>query len=350
MANLVYRDYEPNDAEQLCHLHQSVFGVSRAPDFWHWKYDSNPAGKDMNCVAEDTETGQLVGEAGILPVRVGVRGEPVIATQALDILVDEQYRHRRVFLNLYRRAWSRIVDSGAAFSFAFAVETTVRVSTKLMKFTSVAPIPRMVKPLSLIPYVPRRLAIAARFADPLFRIATRPPRVRVPKGAAIQPITRFGARYDLLWARLAPTYPVAVWRDSAYLNWRYIDVPGSNCQAFALERQGEVLGFTVLRGATVKGRKRGRILELVAIDNDEAVAAALLTHALGEFHAQGLTVADCWVFAHHPLWRTTREFGFWPRPRRGRELIARTANGRLAADFLTDAHNWVLSMGDSDEI
>ena len=163
-------------------------------------------------------------------------------------------------------------------------------------------------------------------------------------------VSRFDARYDRFWRRQAVRYPVAIWRDSAYLNWRYIEAPGGEYEAFALERQGEILGFVVLRGVSVEGRRRGRILELIAADDEEAIAASLLSHALGRFREQRFAAAVAWAFAGDPLWGAMRRFGFLARPREGRELVVRNVSNAVSADFVTNPANWRLSMGDSDEI
>jgi hypothetical protein len=350
VSNLVYRPYQPEDAERLCRLHQSVFGVSRTPEVWHWKYRANPAGDDASFLAEDTDTNRIVGQIGLIPLRVGVSGEAVLACQSLDVLVEEEYRSRLVYIELLMRLVDRVAADPRRFAFAFAFgeAVTIKVSTRLLEFRSVAPIPRMVKALSLVPYVPRRLRAVARAADVGLGLATRPRTTPPPSGAGIQRVSHFDSRYDQFWLRQAPRCPLALWRDSAYLNWRYLDAPGANYEAYAVERQGELLGFSVLRSVTVGGRRRGRILELIA--EDEAVTASLLTHALRRFWEERLELAASWVLPGDPLYPAMRRRGFRSRPRKGRELIARTVSNAVPTQFITDPTNWRVSMGDADEM
>ena len=352
MGKLAYRAYQPEDAEKLSRLHSSVFGVSRTPVFWHWKYRANPAGNDLSCVAEDTDTHQIVGENGVIPVRVGVNGEPVLACQSVDILVEEEYRRRLVHFELMARAGHRVMTSRPplAFTFAFGEAVTIKVSSAVLGYSTVALIPRMVKPLSLAPYAPRLLRGAARAADPIFRSVTRPRKAPPPSGATVQRVAHFDARCDQFWRQQASRYPVAVWRDSAYLNWRYLEAPGGDYEAYSMERHGELLGFTVLRPVSLGGRRRGRILELVAAEDDEAIASSLLAHVLSRFGEQQLEVAVSWVLASDPLWRGMRRRGFLSRPRQGRALVVLAHNETVPHDFLTQAENWRVSMGDADEI
>ena len=68
-----------------------------------------------------------------------------------------------------------------------------------------------------------------------------------PLRAECEPIRRFDASFTALWERLAPKFDLAVRRDAAYLNWRYIEPPHVRYSIVALKRQGEVHGYAVYR-------------------------------------------------------------------------------------------------------
>ena len=345
MAKLTYRPYEPEDAEQLCRLQGAVFGITRTPEYWHWKYRSNPAGNDLTWVAKDTETDAIVGMNGLVPIRIGVHGKLVTALQSLDIAVLEEYRSRFVHLEIARRQQT----AGYAFVFGYGEEVTTKVSTTLLGYVAVGPTPRVVRPLSLRPGVPPRWRGLARLADPAFRLATRPRRSPPPAGATIAPVPRFDERYDLFWSDQAKSRPLALWRDSAYLNWRYQDVPEEGYECYGMERGREVLGFSVLRRMLVEGRPRGRILDLAAADDDPAITRALLYHALRRFSEQRVETAAAWVFAADPRWAQMKSMGFVSRPRPGRQMVVYTVSGEVPAEMTASADNWRLSWGDSVE-
>jgi len=345
VPKFTYRPYHPEDAEKLCRLQAAVFGITRTPEYWHWKYRANPAGNDLTWVAEDTDTDSIVGMNGLVPIRIGVYGEQVIAHQSLDIAVLEEYRRHFVHLEIARRQDT----GGCAFIFAFGEAVTVKVSTALMGYVAVGPTPRVVRPLSLGPCVPPRWRRLARAADPVFRLV-RPPRfVPPPRGAVIEPVPRFDERYDRFWREQAKRFPLAVWRDSAYLNWRYVDVPEEGYEAYGMERQGEVLGFSVLRQVPTDGPARGRILELVAAEDDRAITQSLLSHALRRLDQQRLELAAAWVFAADPRWSAMKGVGFISRPRPGRQMVVLTVSGEVPAEMIATPDNWRISWGDSVE-
>src|SRR5439155_24247648 len=68
-----------------------------------------------------------------------------------------------------------------------------------------------------------------------------------PLRAECEPIRRFDSSFTALWERLAPKFDLAVRRDAAYLNWRYIEPPHVRYSVVALKRQGEVHGYAVYR-------------------------------------------------------------------------------------------------------
>lgn len=351
MPKLSYRTYQPEDAEKLCRLQAAVFGITRTPEYWQWKYRANPAGNDVTWLAEDTETHCIVGMNGLVPFRFGVYGEQVVAYQSLDIAVLKEYRRHLVHLEIAMRGMEQMSQNsgGCAFLFAFGEPVTIKVSTALMGFVPVAPTPRVVKLLSLRPCVPPRWRGMARLADPVLRLVARGRAAPPPPGATIRPVPRFDERYDHFWAEQAPRYPLAVWRDSAYLNWRYLDVPEEGYEAYSMGRQGEVLGFSVLRRALVDGRARGRILELAAAEDDPVITRALLSHAVSRFIEQRLGMAAAWIFTSDPRWSAMKDLGFISRPRPGRQMVVRTVSGAVPAEMTATADNWRISWGDSVE-
>ncbi len=343
MPALSYHPYQPEDAARLSELQLAVFGATRSPGYWHWKYRANPSGPDHTWVAEDLETKRIVGMNGLVPMRIGVQGEPVVAYQSLDIAVLEAYRRHFVHLEIARRQG----NGDCAFVFAFGEAVTIKVSTALMGYVAVGATPRVVKPLSLQAAVPAPWRGVARLGDPAFRLLGRGRRASLPAGAEMVPIRRFDERYDRFWWAEAKRYPLAVWRDAAYLNWRYVDTPEPGYEAYGLERGGEVLGFTVLRRTELQGRARGRILELAAVEDDPALLRALLTHDLRRFDAQGLELAAAWVLAGDPRWAELRASGFRSRPRPGRQMVVRPVTEAVPAALLTQPDSWRISWGDS---
>jgi len=89
-----------------------------------------------------------------------------------------------------------------------------------------------------------------------------------PLRAECEPIRRFNTSFTSLWERLAPKFDLAVRRDSAYLNWRYVEPPHVRYSIVALKRQGEIHGYAVYRH---RHEPLGRVTMLVdfLVDPDD---------------------------------------------------------------------------------
>ena len=108
-----------------------------------------------------------------------------------------------------------------------------------MHFPDVPPIPGVVKPLTRravrMPQWPMTInRIVSAVTLPIVRVAAR---VR-PLRADVEPIRRFDASFTDLWERLADRFELAVRRDAAYLNWKFIEPPHVRYSVAALKRDG----------------------------------------------------------------------------------------------------------------
>ena len=92
---LFIRRAGPADAEAIARLVTAAFGgddspVGFGPEWWHWKYGSNPAGY-RGLVAQDRE-GRVVGHYGGVPIEVRADGEWLTFGQNCDSCSDPSVR------------------------------------------------------------------------------------------------------------------------------------------------------------------------------------------------------------------------------------------------------------------
>ena len=85
---------------------------------------------------------------------------------------------------------------------------------------------------------------------------------------------RFGRDIDRLWERVAPRLDLAVRRDAAYLNWKYIEPPHVRYSIVALKRDETVGGYAVYRHVQ---EPRGRVTLLVDFLTEPDDTLGLLT-------------------------------------------------------------------------
>ena len=253
--------YRPEDQRGVEALYRRVFGPDAAAASrlrWDWQYRRNPNNPERRsrCCGSSARDRRSSATTRRCPCacrsaakRFRRRGEPT--------------------------RWSRPNGSGAASAKSCSARGTAasaprsdwacpalrRALLKKMHFPDVAPIPGLVKPLTRravrMPQWPMTLnRFVSAVTLPIVRVAAR---VR-PLRADVEPIRRFDASFTDLWERLADRFELAVRRDAAYLNWKFIEPPHVRYSVAALKRDGRPEGYAVYRHVQ---EPRGRVTLLV---------------------------------------------------------------------------------------
>ena len=96
-----------------------------------------------------------------------------------------------------------------------------------------------------------------------------------PLRAEVRLIQRFDDSFTALWDELAPKFDLAVRRDAAYLNWKYVSAPHVRYSIAVLRRDDRNIGYAVYRHLH---EPRGRVTLIVDFladpDDEEALAHA----------------------------------------------------------------------------
>lgn len=346
--NLEFRRLQKGDAEGLSQLFYEVFGDGKDSDYWHWKYYQNPAGEHMAMVA--LHGSRLVGIIGSIPVKVKVRTNTLLASQGVDIVVSPDHRKRKTFFKLEADVTELTIKDGAYFSYAFSIEQTYRIFTKLLRFNGVCPIFNMSKVINPTPYLRQKLRMES-LANLLGLIGKKAisklnkKKLSIPHGLEMVEVTHFDRRFDDFWRREARNYEIAVVRDSEYLNWRYVESP-IPYKIFSVETNESVMGFVVLRFSQEEVG-RGRIVDIVTETGREGIIDLLLTKALDYFLDQKVDVITCWMLEHWPIFHALRKRGFVKRET-PHDLMVRSYVADFPNEYLTDESKWYMTMGDSD--
>lgn len=172
-----------------------------------------------------------------------------------------------------------------------------------------------------------------------------------PSDTSPEPLRTFDAAYDDLWAEFAARYPWGIDKSSAYMKWRYLDVPAGTIRVWGV-RRSERLDAIVITGICTEldherrpGGTTGEILELIARDpDDHDLVASCLVHALtvldracvDTVRATGLCTAY-----HEPL----RQLGFAVDEGARHQIAVHLPGQDLGPD---DA--WYVSAGDGDQL
>ncbi|MDY6970923.1 MAG: hypothetical protein SV775_01200 [Thermodesulfobacteriota bacterium] len=353
------------DAPQISGINEAFHGVKRDVSFWIWKYYRLPSSQHYMAVGE--VDGRIVGQTGCIGQIASVNNERYLCGQTQDILVLEEFRKGRMFFKIEKRAREMGIEQGSFFDFGFAIELTKKISTRMLGFSAVGPIKKMVRPLNLYPYFVKKFPcrplarVASWFLKPLMKRLHLPTRCKLAEHWRMEEIFSFDDRFDRLWSDVKDRYSVILERSSEYLNWRYIEHPEVQYHCLMLRDGNHILGFIVLE---IKERprrfdtlnieyvdaKRGEIVDILVGPGAERDRwfDSLLRGAFSYFVRHDVDVISCWCFPHMEVARHLSRYHFQLR-QTPHDLIVRSHRSELGPDSpIFDAKNWYMMRGDSD--
>lgn len=216
------RCYQPGDENAITELFRFVFSAALTVEQWHWKYTSAMVETPLAMLAL-TDTGQLIGHAGAIPLRGWCQDGPQQFFQICDVMVHPAARgplgDRNVFAMLTRQLLEHLAERWPdAFAYGFPGYRPFLLGQRLRIYAALERIPNL-----------RRSARNALI--PLLRA---------------QPLCWEDSRLDALWARLAAGFSLSLVRDRPYLEWRYANNPFRSYEFLGLYLAGRLLGWAVI--------------------------------------------------------------------------------------------------------
>jgi len=323
------RAYAPGDEAGILECYNQIFPVPRSLRHWQWKFRDNPVGEFQISLAEDSETGAIVGQYAAIPLAVWMEGGRGKTAQIVDLLVLPSWRRYGgrpgLFAHLGRLWIDTYIDEASGqdtFAFGWPVPAW-RAGQKYLNYLNV-----------------RDWDILFRELAPGF--APRP----MPGDLEVRDVGRYGEEVDQLWQGLQGEIKLAVVRDARYLNWRYADHPDVSYRLLECRARGS----GVLRGLAVYATgdwprpHTGMIVDWLLPAADTDATAALLARCEQLAAQDGVEVLAT-IFNHvDPRFLTFQRAGFLVLGT-SYFVVIKTVP-RLDTVYYRD--HWYLTPGDSD--
>jgi hypothetical protein len=339
--------YRSEDHRAVNALYRRVFGADAGEANrlrWDWQYRRNPNNPpDGPQIWLAREGPTVVGQYATMPVRLRVGQREIYASWGMDVMVAPE-RQRQGLGEVLFRTWDQNV--GASLGLGLS-ESSHRLFKKL-KWPDVGPIPCLVKPLT------RRALRRPSWPMPINRFvsALTLPLVRIvarsrPLRAQVEPIRRFDSRFTDLWDRVAPKFDVAVRRDAAYLNWKYVEPPHVRYSIVALKRDDVIGGYAVYRHLQ---EPRGRVTLLVDFlaDPDDDVGFTTLLRWLDR-EARRADSDKIRSFAIHGGFKRGMKRSGYFQVKSTVEFTVKINAVDVPAQFYENTDGWHVTLGDSDQ-
>jgi GNAT superfamily N-acetyltransferase len=339
--------YKPDDRRAVEALYRRVFGNDAAEASrhrWDWQYrrnPNNPGHEPEIWIAREGPA--LVGQYATMPVKLSLKGAEVRGSWGMDVMVAPE-RQRQGLGEVLFRTWDRNV--GASLGLGLS-DSSYRLFQKL-KWPDVGPVPCLVKPLTRRAFrrpnwpVPiNRLVSALTLPVVLIVARTRPLR------AEVRLIQRFDDSFTTLWDELAPKFDLAVRRDAAYLNWKYVSAPHVRYSIAVLRRDNRNIGYAVYRHLH---EPRGRVTLIVDFlaDPDDEGALRTLLHWIDR-EARQADSDKIRVFAMHAGFRRVLRRSGYFQVKSTMEFVVKINGIDVDLSFYDYTDTWHITLGDSDQ-
>ncbi len=319
MAELVVRSMTASD-EDLAAFAECFARNGNPKDLRHlrWQFRDAPVRRTYIDVAQEPE-GRIGAIYAVFPVRVEVGGRQMIGVQSLDTLTDEAHRGKGLFTKLAARTYGRCEEDGVAFVYGFPNGSSAHGFYEKLGWTRLDPVPFLVRPLRAS-YLLRRARVPERWLSRIPDLGLGRPRVaRLRSDEEIAVVVGIDPAMAELWDRFSADIPIAVRRDTEYLEWR-LARPRGGYKLLVYRREGKLLGWTAITAHDKHGGRVGYVMELLHDPAEPAVGEALASAALDELRASGAEVALAWCLDHSPNRGAYRSAGFFPLPDRLRPI------------------------------
>jgi len=379
----------PSDESGILRLFYVVYEREMTSSYWRWQCLQNSFSHPIVIVAETTE-GEIVGHYALLPVSLWRNGQVEKGAAAILGMVDPDYQRQGMFQALIAAAEAQLDEYHIETVIGFPNEKALPVWTKYIGFKKLqgdlpiywnvinggAVVKDIIKvdfiahlcgwfiwPLVTFLFKTRkipgeRLKIEKPSSDGLFRdkhtTYYENNRLADSRSGYFQgKLTTFDHRVDALWEKIRPNVRYAINRDSAYLNWRFMDSP-KKYSVRAVGQGAEILGLIVTRTENKFNKRFGYIAELLFDPAHPEIGLQLLLYAKGDFRAEGIGMITALVLGPQGLSKVFYQAGFRCLPKimmpHGMYFVVKDRTERRDDLALSERGNWFLSWSDHDVV
>lgn len=355
------RAYRDGDEERIFELWKAVNPTRNSSreqwlTWWAWKYKDNPAGNPIIWFAEYNDS--LVGQYAVIPIKMKVGNGVFTCLQSVDTMTHPDYRKQGIFEALAKKTYEQAAGEEIHVIYGFPNELSYPGFVKKLDWFDVSLLKTMIKPLNLQNIV--KNYISNRFLFSVFipsgnlllkilSINKRPSKV---DALDINQISSFDDRFDNFWERISGVYDIGVVRDTAYLNWRFVNVPNTQYVIYIAERRDEILGYIILLCRELRGLLFSYIVDVVTLPGLKNVFQCLILKSIEHSNNENADILFHQVIGNEMYYNILRRNGFLSSRFIDRRFhfIARVNTSRVSETLIRNPDRWFVQIGDSDTV
>jgi hypothetical protein len=290
-GRFLLRPYRNEDEDNVIDLWETAFKQKMDRRIWRWKFHDNPFGRQMMLCLTESEK-PVAMYAGI-PFLANWNGQAVRMTQLIDNMSHPAYRQvlsgrkglfiqtADFFFEIYGNKHASVYHYGFPGIKHYKLGKLFLQYNKLNEESCYMElnITKMKKPF-LFPF------------------------------GHVKSISKFDEPFDLLWENAHTEYPLAVKRNSIFLNWRFTNNPVNNYSSYAhFNKKGVLLSYAVFMQ-----KQNLAIMVDVFAKRDSKTLKRLVYYAAKALSSKGVEKIQVWLSNNHFITHGLKSYGFVSLP------------------------------------
>ena len=357
------REASIEDAGAIWQLHREVYypltAINRPGllwdndphSIWQWWMLDNPTAKGYSYVAEDN--GHIIGHMANIGVWYNVQGKKVLGAYAWGALTQMDYRNQGIYQYLREKLTEFRPKSGVLFATGMASSLGERVyrsqGTNMLGRSDF--LVKILNPKSVI-FKRTHSKVLSSISGILIKMTLNLLSIlkmgrKKRKLGHVFEVEYFDERFDQLWMKLKDSVKFSYWKDSTYLNWRYLKRPNVKYQIIAVEEESVVYGYIVLR-LVDNVYNVGHVVDFFCLPGKEGYASNLIDFGITYLKEKGADIVYCLLLQNNPYYQLFKEKIFIRRGYSGMWILGKEID--IPNPGIRDINNWYLMHGDTDTI
>lgn len=315
---------------------------------FEWLYKENPAGTARAWLAVNDKNGDVAGFTSVIPRKMLVSGEEMMCWNCSDFSIRKKYRTLGIAVKLRKSAKECVNNNVIPFLYAHPNDRMKVIHMKAGHF-EIGKMIRFAKMLKVDKKIEKRVGTSffsrwlSATGNLLLDLTEKKHKglshveFEIHKGDEF----RFDEEFDRFFKAVVDSRTIFGIRESSYLNWRYIENPVCMHEVAIIRNRGKLAGYIIY----FVEDEITFIKDILCVEDEEIksflVSSLIQNHKDRNINSMSVTFLETnkWI-------RIFREFGFMSRE--SSSVIVYPNPENKFADYLLDADNWYMTVGDRD--
>jgi hypothetical protein len=369
MGKFYSRNYIVGDEQNIVSLYNSVTGRDRSVQqhMWEW-LDSPLAPSDIHVVI-NADSGELVAHHGLIHIKVYYNDSLLSAGKTENTILHHSLQGTGIYF-IYERKFHK--QSKERFDFAFTTAghgTQAKIRKKLgyevvsnyasyLKISNRKHFHRITKyfinkkniPKVIRPFFSLGLHIALHVSLVYFYRKKRKPSGNIHFQVVKEYDQGFAVQIDDFWETNKNKLGITMNRDSKYLKWRIFDNPNILYSFIAAFDDKRLIGYVITAKSSRTSLNSGRVVDIVAQDNDFNLFSKLIRQAEKSLNRQGVSIISFpTINSGGLLAKHIEKAGFSQKPlsllsrfkkQKNVEFLVDVFSSKIEKDIFLNPDNW----------